>query len=38
MGIRLEPAMRVFLVVAARFAGHGPDGYRMALEFMKEHV
>jgi len=25
-------------VVAARFAGHGPDGYRMALEFMKEHV
>ncbi len=25
-------------VVSARFIGHGPDGYRMALEFMKEHV
>ena len=23
-------------LVAARFAGHGPDGYRMALEFLKE--
>jgi len=25
-------------VVSARFMGHGADGYRMALEFMKEHV
>jgi 3-dehydroquinate dehydratase II len=25
-------------IVAARFVGHGPDGYRMALEFMKEQV
>ena len=24
-------------LVAARFAGHGPDGYRMALQFLKEH-
>jgi 3-dehydroquinate dehydratase II len=24
-------------VVAARFVGHGPDGYRMALEYLKEH-
>jgi 3-dehydroquinate dehydratase-2 len=23
-------------LVAARFAGHGPDGYRMALEFLKD--
>ena len=23
-------------IVAARFVGHGPDGYRMALEFLKE--
>jgi 3-dehydroquinate dehydratase II len=23
-------------VVAARFIGHGPDGYRMALEYLKE--
>ena len=25
-------------IVAARFAGHGPDGYRMALEYLKEHA
>jgi len=25
-------------VVAARFVGHGPDGYRMALEYLKEHT
>jgi 3-dehydroquinate dehydratase II len=25
-------------LVAARFVGHGPDGYRMALEFLKETV
>lgn len=25
-------------VVAARFVGHGPDGYRMALEYLKERV
>jgi 3-dehydroquinate dehydratase II len=25
-------------VVAARFAGHGPDGYKMALEYLKEHA
>jgi 3-dehydroquinate dehydratase-2 len=24
-------------LVAARFIGHGPDGYRMALEYLKEH-
>jgi 3-dehydroquinate dehydratase II len=24
-------------LVAMRFAGHGPDGYRMALEYLKEH-
>jgi 3-dehydroquinate dehydratase II len=24
-------------VVAARFVGHGPDGYKMALDFLKEH-
>ena len=24
-------------VVATRFVGHGPDGYRMALEYLKEH-
>ena len=24
-------------LVAARFVGHGPDGYRMALDFLKEH-
>lgn len=23
-------------LVATRFAGHGPDGYRMALEYLKE--
>jgi 3-dehydroquinate dehydratase-2 len=23
--------------VAARFVGHGPEGYRMALEYLKEH-
>jgi 3-dehydroquinate dehydratase II len=23
-------------LVAARFVGHGPDGYRMALEYLKE--
>ena len=23
-------------VVSARFVGHGPDGYRMALEYLKE--
>ena len=22
---------------ATRFVGHGPDGYRMALEYLKEH-
>ena len=25
-------------VVATRFVGHGPDGYRMALEFLKENA
>jgi 3-dehydroquinate dehydratase II len=25
-------------LVAARFVGHGPEGYRMALEFLKERV
>ena len=25
-------------LVAARFVGHGPDGYKMALEFLKEHT
>ncbi len=25
-------------LVAARFVGHGPDGYRMGLEYLKEHV
>ena len=25
-------------VVAARFIGHGPDGYRMALEYLKENA
>ena len=25
-------------VVAARFVGHGPDGYKMALEYLKEHA
>jgi 3-dehydroquinate dehydratase-2 len=25
-------------IVAERFAGHGPDGYRMALAYLKEHV
>lgn len=25
-------------VVAARFVGHGPDGYRMALEYLKENA
>ncbi|HET7146747.1 MAG TPA: type II 3-dehydroquinate dehydratase [Gaiellaceae bacterium] len=24
-------------LVAQRFVGHGPDGYRMALEYLKEH-
>jgi len=24
-------------VVAARFVGHGADGYRMALDYLKEH-
>ena len=24
-------------LVAARFVGHGPDGYRLALEYLKEH-
>jgi 3-dehydroquinate dehydratase-2 len=24
-------------LVAARFVGHGPDGYRMALQYLKEH-
>ena len=24
-------------IVATRIAGHGPDGYRMALEYLKEH-
>ena len=25
-------------VVATRFIGHGPDGYKMALEYLKEHA
>jgi len=25
-------------IVAARFVGHGPDGYKMALQFLKEHT
>jgi 3-dehydroquinate dehydratase-2 len=25
-------------VVAARFVGHGPDGYKMALDYLKEHA
>jgi len=25
-------------VVSARFVGHGPDGYRLALEYLKEHA
>ena len=25
-------------VVAARFVGHGPDGYRMALDYLKENA
>jgi 3-dehydroquinate dehydratase-2 len=25
-------------VVAARFIGHGPDGYKMALEYLKENA
>ena len=25
-------------LVAARFVGHGPDGYKMALEHLKEHA
>jgi 3-dehydroquinate dehydratase len=24
-------------VRSTRFVGHGPDGYRMALEYLKEH-
>jgi 3-dehydroquinate dehydratase II len=25
-------------LVATRFVGHGPDGYRLALEYLKEHL
>ena len=25
-------------LVAARFIGHGPDGYRLALTYLKEHA
>lgn len=25
-------------LVAARFVGHGPDGYKLALEYVKEHA
>ena len=25
-------------LVASRFVGRGPDGYRLALEYLKEHV
>jgi 3-dehydroquinate dehydratase-2 len=25
-------------LVATRFVGHGPDGYRLGLEYLKEHV
>ncbi|HEY2541925.1 MAG TPA: type II 3-dehydroquinate dehydratase [Gaiellaceae bacterium] len=25
-------------IVAARFVGHGPDGYKMALQYLKERV
>jgi 3-dehydroquinate dehydratase-2 len=25
-------------IVATRFVGHGPDGYRMALEYLKENA
>ncbi|MBV8064267.1 MAG: 3-dehydroquinate dehydratase [Actinobacteria bacterium] len=25
-------------LVAARFSGHGPDGYKLALEYLKENV
>jgi 3-dehydroquinate dehydratase II len=25
-------------LVATRFAGHGPDGYRLALAYLKEHA
>jgi 3-dehydroquinate dehydratase len=25
-------------VVTTRFVGHGPDGYRMALEYLKENA
>ncbi len=25
-------------LVATRFVGHGPDGYRMALEYLKENT
>jgi len=25
-------------VVATRFAGHGPDGYKMALQYLKENA
>jgi 3-dehydroquinate dehydratase-2 len=25
-------------VVATRFAGHGPEGYRMAMQYLKEHA
>jgi 3-dehydroquinate dehydratase II len=36
-----EPWRRVSVisdVVATRFVGHGPDGYKMALEYLKENV
>ncbi len=35
-----EPWRRVSVIgdlVAARFIGHGPDGYRQALQYLKEH-
>jgi 3-dehydroquinate dehydratase II len=25
-------------VVATRFVGHGPDGYKMAMQYLKEHA
>jgi 3-dehydroquinate dehydratase-2 len=36
-----EPWRRVSVisdVVATRFAGHGPDGYKLALEYLKENA
>jgi len=36
-----EPWRRVSVisdVVATRFVGHGPEGYKMALEFLKENA